>query len=77
MPKELPLSELIMWLLFVPVDGPPKYSKSTCSLAMISPAGTKLESRIVHQLGHKRRRHDDCDIDTMSMTVVRSTKIRT
>ena len=39
---------------------------------MISPAGIKLESRIVHRPGHKRRGHDHCDIDTPSMTMVRT-----
>ena len=41
----------------------------------ISPAGTKLESQIVHQPGHKRRGHDHCDIDNPSMTM--AIKIRT
>ena len=44
---------------------------TTFSLAMISPGGAKLESRIVHQPGHKRRGHDHHHIDTPSMTMVR------
>ena len=33
---------------------------------MISPAGTKLESRTVHRPGHRQRGHGHCDIDTPS-----------
>ena len=43
-------------------------------IAMISPARTKLETRIIHRPGHKRRGDNHCDIDTPSMTMVHQKK---
>ena len=43
---------------------------------MIGPAGTKLESRIVHRPDHKRRGHDRCEIDKWPWSTKISTQNR-